>query len=90
MMSELAAGVAYFVYVFFKAFQQKNVAFNHYKWVMPISYGMAFMEVLVISLVAFQASKGITPDLIWFAVAIGSGGGLGALTAMWIHNRYVK
>lgn len=90
MMSELAAGVAYFVYVFFKAFQQKNVAFDHYKWVMPISYGMAFMEVLVISLVAFQASKGITPDLIWFAVAIGSGGGLGALTAMWIHNRYVK
>lgn len=90
MMSELAAGVAYFVYVFFKAFQQKNVAFDHYKWVMPISYGMAFMEVLVISLVAFQASKGITPDLIWFAVAIGTGGGLGALTAMWIHNRYVK
>lgn len=89
-MNELIAGLGYFAYVFFKAFQQKNVAFDHYKWVMPISYGMSFTEVLVISLIAFQASKGITAELIWFAVAIGTGGGLGALTSMWVHNRFIK
>jgi len=89
-MSELIAGVAYFIFVFFKAFQQKNVAFDHYRWIMPISYAMATTEVFIISLIAVKAVHGITPELLWFALTIGTGGGLGALASMWIHNRYVK
>ena len=86
----IAAG-AYFAFVFFKAFQQKNVAFDHYKWVMPISYVMSFTDVAVMSLVAYKvATEGITWSLVGFAFAIGTGGGLGAISSMWIHNRYIK
>ncbi len=90
-MSELAAGVGYFLYVFFKAAQQKNVAFDHYKWIMPISYAMAFTEVMVVSLIARNAAThGISLDLIWFALAIGTGGVTGALLSMYLHNRFIK
>ena len=90
-MSELAAGFGYFLYVFFKALQQKNVAFDHYKWVLPVSYAMAFTEVMVISLIARNAAThGISLDLIWFAIAIGTGGGIGALISMYVHNRWIK
>ena len=86
----LLAGAAYFLYVFFKAFQQRNVAFDHYAWVLPISYAMSFTEVLVISLVAHKtATTGLTWELAWFAGAIGTGGGTGALLSMWIHKRYI-
>lgn len=89
-MNEILAGIAYFVFVFFKAFQQRNVAFLHYRWILPISYAMACTEVLVISLVAYEATQGLNWDLFWFAVTIGTGGGLGAVVSMWIHNRYIK
>lgn len=88
-MNELLAGVAYFIFVFFKAFQQRNVAFMHYKWVLPISYLMSCTEVFVISLVAVEAANGLSWQLLWFAVTIGTGGGLGAIISMWIHHRYV-
>jgi hypothetical protein len=86
---ELTAGTAYFIFVFFKAFQQKNVAFNHYRWVLPISYAMSATEVLVISFIAVKAAQGISWELIWFALSIGTGGGLGAIAAMKFHNRYI-
>jgi len=89
-MNELAAGVAYFVFVFFKAFQQRNVAFMHYKWILPISYAMACTEVFVISLVAVEASQGLSWGLLWFAATIGTGGGVGAVASMYLHNRFIK
>ena len=88
-MNELLAGVAYFVFVFFKAFQQRNVAFMHYKWILPISYMMACTEVFVISFVAYEATQGLSWQLLWFALTIGTGGGLGAVISMWIHHKYV-
>lgn len=89
-MNELIAGVAYFIFVFFKAFQQRNVAFMHYRWILPISYLMATTEVFIISLVAHEAVKGITWSLLWFALTIGTGGGFGALAAMYLHKRHVS
>lgn len=89
-MNELIAGIAYFVFVFFKAFQQRNVAFMHYKWILPISYAMACTEVVVISLVAIEASQGFSWQLVWFAASIGTGGGVGAAASMYLHNRYIK
>lgn len=89
-MNELIAGAAYFVFVFFKAFQQRNVAFMHYRWIMPISYAMATCEVFVISLVAFKATQGINLELLWYALTIGTGGGAGAILAMYLHKRHVK
>lgn len=90
-MNELIAGVAYFIFVFFKAFQQRNVAFMHYGWVLPISYCMAVSEVAVICVVAFAAvNTDRVGDLVPMAFAVGTGGGIGALLSMWIHHRYIK
>lgn len=88
--NEIAAGGAYFIFVFFKAFQQRNVAFNHYRWVLPISYAMSATEVIVISLIAVEASQGLNWQLVYFALSIGTGGGLGAILAMRLHNKMFK
>lgn len=90
-MSELFAGLAYFVFVFFKAAQQRNVAFMHYKWVMPVSYCMSTTEIFVISVVALKAIGAENwTDMIPMALTIGTGGGLGAIVAMYLHHRYIK
>ena len=89
-MHELVAGCAYFIFVFFKAFQQRNVAFMNYKWVIPISYAMSCTEVFVISLVAYEAgTHGISWKLLYFALTIGTGGGLGAVLSMWFHHKFL-
>lgn len=90
-MIELLAGIAYFVFVFFKAAQQRNVAFMHYKWVMPTSYCMSTTEIIVISVVALKAMNADTwMEMVPMALTIGTGGGLGAMLAMYLHNRYIK
>ena len=90
-MSELFAGVAYFVFVFFKALQQRNVAFMHYRWVLPVSYCMSTTELIVISVVALKAigSESWT-EMIPMVFTVGTGGGLGAIIAMYVHPRWIK
>ena len=93
-MLELFAGCAYFVFVFFKAFQQRNVTFDHYKPVLPISYLMSATEIFIVSVVAFRVSHMQSlEELISLAplvFAVGTGGGLGAMSAMWVHNKIYK
>lgn len=90
MTSILAAGAAYFVFVFLKAFQQRNVMGMHYEWIMPISYAMATTEVFVISIVAIKAVNYTTVvELIWLAASVGTGGGFGALAGMYLHKKHV-
>ena len=88
-MEYLIAGIAYFVFVFFKAFQQRNVAFLHYKMIMPVSYAMAGTEVFVYAMITFSVIKagGLTWALIWYVFAVGTGGGLGAMFGMRVHER---
>ena len=90
MIQAAVAGAAHFVFVFFKAAQQRNVAFMHYRWVVPISFFMSAMEVFVLSLVAMKA---VTTDNIlemWpYVLTLGLGGGLGAILAMYIHHKYI-
>ena len=90
-MEYLVAGVAYFFFVFFKAFQQRNVAFLHYKWVMPTSYLMAGTEIFVYAIVSLSVLQagGLHWGLIWFALAVGTGGGIGALLAMRLHAKHL-
>ena len=89
MMSEaLIAGAAYFVFVFFKAFQQRNVAFNHYRWVMPLSYLMSLSEITVIAMIAVTAVGAESLiDMIPMALGVGTGGGIGAMLSMYLHNK---
>ena len=83
-MEVFYAGIAMFAFVFFKAFQQRNVAFDHYWPVIPISLLMACAEVYVISAVV---RGGYDPALV---LSIGSGSGVGALLAMWLHRRLFR
>lgn len=73
-----------FLFVFLKAFQQRNVAFNHYAWVIPISLGMAATEVYMVSTIAVTG-MGLFPVL-----SIGLAAGLGSVFAMLVHNDIFK
>ena len=80
-MENLYVSGAMFLFVFFKAFQQRNVAFDHYLPVVPTSMLMAATEVYVVATIAM---RGYSLGLV---ISIGGGAGLGALLAMYLHKR---
>ena len=75
--------LATFVYVLLKAFQQLNVVGYHYRLVLPVSFGMAITECVIVLTIAIEQS-------LWLALPMGLGGGMGACLAMYLHKRYVK
>lgn len=75
---------AMFAYVFVRAFQQRNVAFAHYWWVVPTSLLMAVFDVFIITFVARQGWS------VAIVLANGGGGALGCLSAIYLHKRWVK
>lgn len=81
MFDALYAGLAMFIFVALKAGQQRNVAFDHYWPVMPMSICMAFAEVYVISIII---KVGYDLPVV---LAIGIGAGLGAMLAMALHRK---
>ncbi len=72
-----------YVYVLLRAFQQRNVAFLNYSWVIPTSYLMAVVDVFI---VAFIAHSGWSVGIV---AANGTGATLGCLSAMWLHKKWV-
>ncbi len=78
------AALAMFGFVFLKAFQQRNVAFDHYWPVVPVSLLMAATEIYVISTIVRIGYNA------FLVVAIGIGAGLGALLAMVLHKRLFR
>lgn len=84
MIVFLATFAASFVFIFLKAWQQRNVAFDHYWWIVPTSLLMAVVEVYVIANVA---TRGWHLPLV---VAVGLGSGFGALAAALLHKRMFK
>lgn len=84
ILEQLAVGAAMFVFVFLKAFQQRNVAFEHYWEMLPTSYAMAFVEVYVIASIATAGYS--------FALvnAIGLGGAAGAISATYLHKKWMR
>jgi len=84
ILHTLALFAASFVFVFLKAFQQRNVAFDNYKWVFPTSLAMAATEVYVIAAIATQGYS------LAAVLGMGTGAGFGAMLAMVLHHRYVK
>ncbi len=90
MIETIAVGCANFLFIFLKAFQQRNVAFMHYGWVVPTSLLMGTVEVGVIGVIALKATAAASYLAMWpFVLAIGIGGGLGAVASMYIHHRYL-
>ena len=76
----LYASAAMFAFVFLKAFQQRNVAFDHYWPVVPTSWLMAATEVYVIATIVRLGYD------LYLVAALGTGAGFGALAAMWLHK----
>lgn len=80
-MLYLALAGASFLFVFLKAFQQRNVAFDNFVAVIPVSLLMASVEVFTVTKVAAAGwSVGIV-------LAIGLASGSGAVAAMLLHRR---
>ncbi|WP_422023417.1 hypothetical protein [Pyruvatibacter mobilis] len=74
---------ASFVFVFLKAFQQRNVAFDKYVWIIPTSYLMAVVEVIVVANIAMSGWD------VWNVLALGTGGGFGSLLAALVHKKFL-
>lgn len=76
--------LASFAFVFTKAFQQRNVAFDNYIAVIPTSLLMAATELYVIVNIA---EKGYNVAMI---LLVGLGSGFGAIAAMLLHKKLFK
>lgn len=75
---------ANFMFIFLKAFQQRNVAWLNYVFVLPLSIFMAAAEFYVIHQISVLGWT-------WWAVISGGlGAGLGALAAMYLHERITQ
>ena len=83
MIQALTLFAASFMFVFLKAFQQRNVAFDKYRWVLPTSMAMAAAEVYVIATIV------TTGYSVLAVLGMGTGAGAGALIAMHLHGKYV-
>ena len=83
-MTLITVFISSYVFIALKAFQQRHVIHNDWWWVPPTSMAMAFVEYYVIAVVAQQGYG------IGLVLAGGAGAGLGALTAMVIHNIHLK
>ena len=74
--------VSSLVLVFLKAFQQQNVVHENWALVPFVSMGLAVTEVAI---VLFVVNTG------WAAIPwMGTGAGLGALGAMWLHKKLFR
>lgn len=81
-MDAITGFLAMLSFVFFKAFQQRNVAFDNYVAVLPTSIAMAATEFYVIALIVKTGY-----DIV-LVLALGTGAGIGALVAMVLHKRF--
>lgn len=79
----LAAFAASFLFVGLRSFQQINVIKRKYAWIIPTSYVMAAVEVILIQQMAHNSWG-------WIVFFIGSGAGLGSVSATWLHERYLS
>jgi uncharacterized membrane protein YfcA len=82
-VSFAAAFVASYIFVFLKSWQQQNVVFRKYLWIMPTSMAMAFCEGYVV----WQLASAFKVVLI---VTIGLGAGLGCMCATYLHHRFLN
>lgn len=84
MIHHLILFCASFGFIFLKALQQRNVAHATYMWILPTSYAIGLVEVFVIATVAKEGWS-------WLLVfTLGTGAGLGATLATWLHVKYIS
>ena len=80
--------LASFTYVALKAFQQLNVMHHRIGWIIPISYGMAICEFLLVGFIAIASIHAVSDfEKIILVFQIGTGGAVGAIVSMILHKR---
>ena len=77
------AFITSYIYVGLKSLQQLNVVHQKYLWILPVSMMMAVCEVYVVASVAKNGWG-------WIVLSVGAGGGIGSITATWLHAKYLK
>lgn len=80
-MTTLLAGVASFLFIFLKSFQQRNVAFDRYWFVAPTTMAMVYAEFYVIVQVAKRGYD------FAFITMLGVASAGGCLLAMVLHKK---
>lgn len=86
----LMLGCITFIYVFSKAYQQRNVIHNGWLAVPIFSYLMAFLELAGLSIGIIDIANNGWGRLLVLGLAHGTGGTIGCWAAMWLHNRIGK
>ena len=84
MINLFTGAAAAGTFVFLKAFQQRNVAFDQYAAIMPTSIAMAFAEFYVVALIV---TTGYDVPLV---ISLGTGAGFGAMAAMYTHGKIFR
>lgn len=83
MLQLVAVGTAAFLMVFFKSFQQRNVAYDNLAAIIPTSFALATTEFFVISTIALM---GMNPFAV---ICYALGAGVGSLCATILHKKYM-
>jgi hypothetical protein len=82
MFKYLLAFLASYIFVGLKSAQQLSVVHQKYLMILPTSLMLAATEFYVITTVAASGYG-------WIVLAIGTGAGLGSITATYLLNKYV-
>lgn len=90
MISYALLTVANFVYIFLKAFQQKNVIGGHYGLAAATNMFLVATEMFVMGSIALAAVTAEWEALGYTFIALTIGGGSGCITAMWLHTKHVR
>lgn len=89
-MNELIIFSIAILFIFAKAFQQRNVIHNNWWWIPVFSFTMSFLELGALSLGIMDIANNGWHRLISLGIAQGAGGTIGCWLAMYTHNRLHK
>ena len=93
-MSLLILFIASFARVFLRALQQRNVMCLNYKLVSPVSFLMTLTEVYVWGAIVVSILQTLQSGNFWdmwpIVLVLAIGSSLGCMSAMYLHNRYIK
>lgn len=73
-----------------RAFQQRNVVFDKWMSIIPTTYIMASMEILLTGFTALEFVENGFSSALFLILSYGTGGWLGCWFAMWFHKKVHK
>ena len=80
-----------FLFVFIKAFQQRNVTWMKYRPVLPSSFSMTVTQVYIWHTVSVRTMAGASFIELWpLIITMTIAAWLGTISGMYLHDRYIK